>query len=65
MKGKLINNWKLLADLCMKDLLIVVSIVIIRLKEKVTFSNMCNHCMKELFMVVIIVTIRPNGKATF
>ena len=44
-------------NLCMKELLIVVSIVTIRLNEKANFSNICNICMKELFIFVTFVTI--------
>ena len=46
-----------MCNLCMKELIIIVSIVVIRLNANAAFSNMYNLCMKELLIVVNIVTV--------
>ena len=48
--------------LCMKELVIVFSIVILRLNGNAAFSNMYNLSMKVLLIVVSNVTIRINKK---
>ena len=61
-KTKRKANFSNLCDLYMKELLLIVIIIIIRLNGKATFYNMCDLCMKELLLIVSIMILKQITK---